>query len=166
MPATAPLSRLSTLGLVAPTTAIEQPSQLMPASQKACTTFKGPRGCFSPFGLGSTSGICSEATCRVSTAASGIAPPECLSNILQIRIGFHEMRHDLLQARRDSRETAIESGDSLRKGPGFGFDGANAPGDFIERPGDAVESVADQDQRYGQGKQQHGELDAGQNCQR
>ena len=41
-PGNEPVSRSSTFGAVAPKTAIEQPSQLMPASQNACTFSKGP----------------------------------------------------------------------------------------------------------------------------
>src|SRR5579859_7396446 len=37
-----PVRRLSTDGAVAPSTAIEQPSQLIPASQKTWTLSKGP----------------------------------------------------------------------------------------------------------------------------
>ena len=38
----APLTNCSTLGCCAPTAAMEQPSQLMPASQNACTSVIGP----------------------------------------------------------------------------------------------------------------------------
>src|SRR6266516_1881205 len=43
-PGIVPESKSSTEGAVAPTAAIEQPSQLIPASQKACTTLMGPSG--------------------------------------------------------------------------------------------------------------------------
>ncbi len=41
-PGIVPASRSSTEGAVAPVTAIEQPSQLIPASQKTCTSVSGP----------------------------------------------------------------------------------------------------------------------------
>src|SRR5262249_4447780 len=48
-----PLTKSSTDGAVAPTAAIEQPSQLIPASQNACTTFSGPSGSVDCSGCGS-----------------------------------------------------------------------------------------------------------------
>src|SRR6266542_5731235 len=77
MAGTAPASRLSTLGLVAPATAIVQPSQLIPASQNTCTIFSGPPGSVVVSGSGrgarsNTSAVDSSrrsgATCRASVA--------------------------------------------------------------------------------------------------